>query len=49
MFSYFFSFFLFFFLPPAGQTLVEVNQELQSSVGMGALNVKEITGVDFGL
>lgn len=46
------SYFLFFFFPyfsfwpPTGQSLVEVNQELKSSVGSSTLNVKEITEID---
>ena len=34
------------FWPLSGQSLVEVHQELKSSVGRGTLNVKEITEVD---
>lgn len=41
MFLFFFSFW-----PLSGQSLVEVSQELKSSVGRGTLNVKEITEVD---
>lgn len=40
---------LFCLLPPAGQTLVGVNQELHRAVGMGALNVRGCTEGDTGL
>lgn len=45
-----FSYFFFFLLgPPAGQTLVGVNQELQCSGEINASNVKGLTEVGVGL